>query len=397
MIGNSPTVAYPNFNPLLHYLGYFSGMARAKRLQRGSKSRLEPTSLPALVLKELMKIRLSPGLTHMRVRDFAPNIQNLRVVDDELLRRPTGTRSLAAYSVIKCAVVHEITDYTYRTALVRTLNLDGCGGKRYGSRKADLASLVSVSSTNSLDELCKASYEELASILVAAERSPCRVSGTISAQEVRQQVLSKLPESSVRIELPAELVREILTILAGALTPDSEQASATALLGFLPNLRPYLREHDLPNEKIYEVVGRINRDFYYYFVKLTHFRSDSRLALFKPDTRGDWLQHEFRVATLNYKSNRFRAFLSSAFLSIWPRTIHLMFFWLPATMQRIAGRLNTITETIEGRLKVHRKYWKSRKTYLNVLANIITTLERQNRWDVIFDRYQGSDIRITIE
>jgi hypothetical protein len=204
----------------------------------------------ALIGDELVKLRRGEGISHARVKDLAPSIQKLRVVDSEMQRDAQLSRSVAAYNVIRCAARRSLVNHDFRRILVRTLNVDGLGRPSLTDRRHDLMTELRIKVMNNYIRIESEAYLELVALLLGATESPCRVDPRLDPvpdlDDVRLS-LSRRRGETISLEIPAEpLVEVLLQWLAN--NRDSPQAHrhVISLVELLPKLRPYAPGGRLP-------------------------------------------------------------------------------------------------------------------------------------------------------
>ena len=200
---------------------------------------LATTSITSdVVLRELKELRQYRGITMFRVRERAPQVQRLAATRDEAGRRQLAPEDhyIAGYYAIRCAVEHAIRRPDMAHILRRTMNFAE-EGNFLDDRRASLIAEFD-SRAKLYVRLETEAYVQLAGVLVAAERSPCRDEG-------------KMPDSlSLDIKLTLERqddVRWLLTLLTVDKRHAVQDAISSLILDRLPRGR--LAVYGLPQEQ----------------------------------------------------------------------------------------------------------------------------------------------------
>lgn len=179
-------------------------------------------------LRELKELRQYRGITMLRVRERAPLIQKLAITLDEAARRQLAAEDshVSAYYAIQCTVQHSIRRPDLAHILRQTLNFHE-EGNFLDDRRASLIAEFD-SRPKLYARLEDEAYTQLAGVMVAADRSPCRDGGK--------------PPDSLSIDLKLTLEREsdlkwLLTILTVDKRRSVQEAVANAVLGHLPDVQ----------------------------------------------------------------------------------------------------------------------------------------------------------------
>jgi hypothetical protein len=188
------------------------------------------------VLKELKELRQHKGMTIYKVQQRAPCMQRLVATLDEADRRKLAPEDhhVAAYYTIQCAVDHAIGRPDLAHILRRTLNFaqeDNFLDKRRSSLMAEF-----FIQPKSYSRLEVEAYVQLAGVLIAADRSPCRDADA-------------WPDS-VNLEIKLVLdrqddIRWLLTLLTLDKRPHAQEKISRQLINRLPNGQSAVRESRL--------------------------------------------------------------------------------------------------------------------------------------------------------
>lgn len=208
------------------WLAYDWVMDQAGGITAATDATARPSS--ADVLRELEALRAREGISPTKIREVAPLIQQLPIVDDhrQLKQYVEADRHLAAYGAIGCVLDHAIPDVIQQTILVLTMRYDynlltvqpedGWDGVRRASSissRHDLVQGILQYSRSRYFELVRLAYDELANQLLLRDVSPCRAAA-------EQQIMSQIERTAVDRLLGLfsvaghEALRERLAVLA---------------------------------------------------------------------------------------------------------------------------------------------------------------------------------------
>lgn len=178
-------------------------MDQAGGITAATDATARPSS--ADVLRELEELRTREGISPTKIREVAPLIQQLPIVDDhrQLKQYVEADRHLAAYGAIGCVLDHAIPDVQWQTILVLTMRYDynllavqpkdGWDGVRRASsitNRHNLMQGILQYSRSRYFELVRLAYDELANQLLLRDISPCRAAA-------EQQVMSQVERMAI--------------------------------------------------------------------------------------------------------------------------------------------------------------------------------------------------------
>ena len=217
---------------------------------------LAPAPLETLVLKELRKLRQRIGLTKGRVKRLGVVISALPIVDGELSRYPELTRASAAYQVIRCSVLYWIANPDFRRILIRTMNIDNNGPGNLTDRQQSIMLEFNISVFNNFLNLEDDAYEELATVLMTLQKSPCD-GGRLVLEDIRalaEESVRKYGQDTIKIEVPAAPIVEVILRWLTNIENDALARDLTAaLIGYVgwSAVDPRFRRRDTSNPRLF--------------------------------------------------------------------------------------------------------------------------------------------------
>jgi hypothetical protein len=216
--------------------------------------------LADLVYQELVALRFGVGLTAARVKKKAPRTQQLNCVVKHLTLHPQQSSESAAENVIKCAVGNYPLNPTFRRILVHTLNIDQGGDEQLQVRRAELMEDLGVLNESNYKTTETKAYQELVSVLISLDESPCREFGMLPVQELLKMAADEVrvrSDETITIEIPVgPIVEVLLRWMVDETQFEQLLRQQDAFLELLPRLAGFARRFR-GAELIHDLVRRI--------------------------------------------------------------------------------------------------------------------------------------------
>lgn len=186
------------------------------------------TPCSTIVLAELVALRKYRGISILKVKNKAPNIQMLQAVDMYLQSKglDESHRHIATYDVLSCTINQKVLRSDLHRILKVTLNFEGIGRNKLTDRQEDLKIELRTKSSRAYAELESEAFQQLTGQLILLTESPC-------SEESPHQA-----PRNIRVEMSLILNEADLLSLLRAFTIEDREAILTHIEARILELLP---------------------------------------------------------------------------------------------------------------------------------------------------------------